>query len=60
MTLPEAKEILRKLAIKNSGWRIVNDWEACQLGIEALERLEDGRSKGYDYFSHLLPGETEN
>jgi len=32
---------------------------AVWLGIEVLRRLQEGRAKGYDFFAHLLPGETE-
>jgi hypothetical protein len=32
---------------------------AIKLGIEALKRIQDGRAKGYDFFAHNLPGETE-
>lgn len=35
-----------------------DDVMALKLGIEALKRIQDGRSKGYDFFAHLLPGET--
>ena len=33
--------------------------QAMLLSIEALKRLRVGRLKGYDFFGHLLPGETK-
>ena len=30
-----------------------------RLSLEALERIKEGREKGYDFFGHLLPGEQE-
>jgi len=34
------------------------DLKAIKLAIEALKRIKDGRKRGYDFFGHLLPGET--
>jgi hypothetical protein len=41
---------------------IMNDdyEDAIRLGIEALRRVKDGRRKAYDYFGHLLLGETDD
>lgn len=59
MTIQEAIEILQDLhtTLPQSDPELRR--EAVKLGIEALKRLQDGRQKGYDYFAHLLPGETE-
>lgn len=58
MTLPKAIEIM-ELNLKEAGSKMPPDCrDALQLHIEAAKRIQVGRSKGYDYFGHLLPGET--
>lgn len=60
MTTDKAIEILEDLDTTLPQYDPELRREAVKLGIEALKRLHDGRTKGYDYFSHPLPGETEN
>ena len=55
-------EVIKRLTdIANEKWNRdeLKGADAVQLSIEALKRIEAGRLKGYDYFGHLLPGETE-
>uniref|UniRef100_A0A6M3XWA1 Uncharacterized protein n=1 Tax=viral metagenome TaxID=1070528 RepID=A0A6M3XWA1_9ZZZZ len=59
MTIDKAIELLDTA---KEGFPVKDDeeyYKAMELGIEALKRLEEGRKRGYDYFGHLLPGETE-
>lgn len=59
MTLEEVIEILNGFLPPDSDGLDSDEQEAIRLDIEALKRFRDGRSKGYDFFAHLLPGETE-
>ena len=59
MTIDKAIELLEEATIELSPIAPEALYDAIKLGIEALKRTTDGRSKGYDYFGHLLPGETE-
>ena len=36
------------------------DWEALQLGLSALKRIEYLRSRGWEVTQELLPGETKD
>ena len=60
MTLEEAIEDLTKLEkyCQRVNW-LTHD-KAVKLGIESLFRIKGGRRRGYDYFGHLLPGETKD
>ena len=60
MTLDEAIERNEDIQMEFLPIPSHRNWEAVQLGIEALKRLEEGRQKGYDFFGHLLPGETKD
>ncbi len=58
MNLDKAIEILEKLGVKGSGWRLVDDWKACQLGVEAL-KFRQAEEKRTPYLAYApLPGET--
>ena len=55
-------EAIRELELINHDGFVITrytEFEALELGIEALKRIEEGRFKGYDYFGHHLPGETK-
>lgn len=59
MTIDKAIEN-RTAYLKNSKVpKSSDDYNATLLGIEAMKRVKDGRTKGYDYFQHRLPGETK-
>lgn len=55
------KAIIYLSEVKDTGCVLERDYyvEAVQLGIEALKRIQDGRSRDFDYFQHWLPGETK-
>jgi len=60
MKIEKAIEILELLA-SGQDCRIDQEYlEPIRLGIEALKRIRDGRAGEYDYFGHLLPGETKD
>ena len=58
MEIEKAIEILKYIDEAETIMWNDDHYDALRLGIEALIRIGDGRSKGYDYFGHLLPGET--
>lgn len=59
MKLPKAIEILTLSLTTRPSIKDPDFDKALKLGIEALRRIQDGREKGYDYFGHLLEGETQ-
>jgi len=59
MTITEAIEIIEAACNHEERFHEEQLWDAQKLGIEALKRLYNGRAKGYAYFGHLMPGETE-
>lgn len=59
MKLDKAIEVLISGSELSRPWLLGGYEEALKLGIEAMKRLQEGRQKGYDFFAHLLPGETE-
>lgn len=59
MNIPRAIEIQTIHNDHNPNITDAEREEAHQLLIEAGKRLIDGREKGYDYFGHLLSGETK-
>lgn len=59
MTLEKAIEQLGLEDRRSYPNRRLEGHIALKLLIEAGKRIQDGRAKSYDYFSHLLPGETE-
>ena len=58
MNFKETIGILTKLARDAWAKDKVKDADACQLGIEALERIEYCRSGHFEEIFKLLPGET--
>lgn len=60
MKIDKAIEILQQVLTPNGPPITLSQLNAIMLGKEALKRLQDGRHKGYDYFGHLLPGETKD
>jgi len=60
MPLREVIKILRFIGrVETIMWKSKN-YDALRIAIEALLRIEAGRARGYDYFDHLLPGETKS
>ena len=59
MKLEKAIEILTTYMKGSNEAEPVDFDDALMLGVEALKRIRDGRTKSYDYFGHLLPGETK-
>lgn len=59
MTLQKAIEILTDSLTIRPSIKDPDFDDASKLLIEAGKRCQDGRLKGYDFFGHLLPGETE-
>lgn len=59
MKLTKSIEII-ELNINIAGPKMPADClDALKVNLEAAKRIQDGRAKGYDYFGHLLPGETD-
>ena len=59
MTIDEALKYSQQLNPLFKTYLHADFEKAHNLGIEALKRIKEGRRKGYDFFGHQLPGETE-
>ena len=59
MKIEKAIEILTELSAPGSPDLVLDDFDAIKLGIEALQRLQELRYKGYPETQVRLPGETQ-
>lgn len=60
MTIDKAIEVLQVKYDTANHTEEPDFYDALRLGTYALWRIKAGRDKGYDYFGHRLPGETED
>jgi len=58
MRIEEAIKYLQADLLKPGSVLKLEFQDAEQLGIEALKLVIKGRTRGYEVFEHLLPGET--
>lgn len=58
MTLDKAIEIQALDIVLKGDFTYQEVLDARELTLEAAKRIREGRLQSYDYFGHLLPGET--
>jgi hypothetical protein len=59
MSIPKAIDILEDILRNVAPYDPPNEHDAIALGIEALQRFQEGRPKNFISTVLLLPGETD-
>lgn len=59
MTLEEAIEILGEFVVESEDEEDIKGNKAAKLGIEALRRIQEARTKYHSVWGDTLPGETK-
>lgn len=60
MNLDKAIELNDQSEDSLRSHKFIDHADAVKLANQALIRMQQGREKGYDFFGHLLPGETDS